>query len=316
MPEQSPVAMSTLRPRKSLSSNDVTQPSSQQSESGPVLHSLTDFIVAPGSGKLARRKSASKRESPVRSTRAWATEDNPHAEETDTVQGLKLEVAASGSARGGMRSRKSFSEIIAEEEREKKEREEYGSSVWFVSRKPRSTSFETIVQQQRQEEQRAEMEKAQKMEDEMNEEILRHVLEMSKKDAGPARQNLRPDRGGSGRGGRQRSSAGGGGNGNQHGRRRREVGAESAGGVKSTGEIRHKERTGRGQGEKKAVVVKSGSGVRSDQWGASREGSGAAGGNSRGRHSRRFPSSSRCGASIDHQSGQGVDEVNVPAPAL
>lgn len=84
-----------------------------------------------------------------------------------------------------MRTRKSFHEIIKEEEREKKEREEYGESVWFVTRKPRSTSFEGIVEQQRREERVAEEEREREVEDE----VLRLVLEMSKHDAQPGQSS-------------------------------------------------------------------------------------------------------------------------------
>lgn len=126
------------------------------------------------------------------------------------------EVVAAGSSASPAESRatgvplktgKSFHEILQEEEREKKKRDEYGENVWFVSGKPRSTSFEGIVQQQRREERVAEEEKLRQLEEEM----LGLVLEMSKHEAQskPASSHLHGKGSREGRRARHRKEAGG-----------------------------------------------------------------------------------------------------------
>lgn len=157
-----------------------------------AAYSLVDFIAAPEAKKSQRRKSASKNESQGKAGHVWGTQD------CDKTAAVADNASSSTESKGlgpeePLRARKSFHAIIEEEEREKKERDEYGESVWFVSRKPRSTSFEGIVQQQRREELVAEEERKRAVEDEMEEEMLRMVLEMSKNDAQPG-QSTRGNR--------------------------------------------------------------------------------------------------------------------------
>lgn len=158
-----------------------TPSSSIRDSSQPVAYSLVDFI-APDSKKLSRRKGSLNDGKQAQVARVWGADGkSPPGDASSTTggQGHESRTETAGEVDGRLQ-KKSFHEIIEEEEREKKERDEYGNSVWFVSRKPRSTSFEGIVKQQRREEQAAEEEKAREMEDEMEEDMLRFVLEMSK----------------------------------------------------------------------------------------------------------------------------------------
>lgn len=174
-----PAAVTTGHGMTSLRPN--TPSSSICESSQPVAYSLVDFI-APGSKKVSGRKGNSNDEKQVQVARVWGTEGERSPEIAISAaggQGVESKPDTAGGVDGQLK-KKSFHEIIEEEERDKKERDEYGNSVWFVSQKPRSTSFEGIVKQQRREEQVAEEEKAREIEDEMDQEMLRFVLEMSK----------------------------------------------------------------------------------------------------------------------------------------
>lgn len=138
---------------------------SQQDVPTPAVYSLVDFIATPGNKKLTQRMKDSQKVGKVWGGEVFAPENpvNP-AERVAEVPRT---------------SGKSFHEILQEEERDKKQREEYGESVWFVSGKPRSTSFEGIVEQQRREERVAEEERLRQLEEEM----LGLALEMSRQEA-------------------------------------------------------------------------------------------------------------------------------------
>lgn len=129
-----------------------------------AVFSLVDFIATPGTTKPPRRerdKAAGK---------VWG-EDAEAAGKS-----------ASPTEHALTTPKKSFQEILQEEANAKKEREEYGGTgAWFVSGKPRSTSFESIVQQQRREEKIAEEDQLRQMEEEM----LNVALEISKHEAQP-----------------------------------------------------------------------------------------------------------------------------------
>lgn len=155
--------MSFLRtPAKSQRS-----PSPQESAAATptAVYSLVDFIATPGTAKPPRRTEGEKGAGKV-----WGE---------DVDAGGK---SASSAERPLTTPTKSFQEILREEAKAKKEREDYGGTgAWFVSGKPRSTSFESIVQQQRREERIAEEEHLRQMEEEM----LNVALEMSKHEAQP-----------------------------------------------------------------------------------------------------------------------------------
>lgn len=157
--------------------------SSSQEAAAPAVYSLVDFIAAPGSKKPSRRKESSERETQGKPGRVWGVEADGSARDlVGTAEERAAEGLTSAAAEAAVDEspgKKSFHQIIEEEEREKKERDEYGDSVWFVSRKPRSTSFEGIVQQQRREERVAEEEREREMDDEM----LRLALEISMQEA-------------------------------------------------------------------------------------------------------------------------------------
>lgn len=195
--------MSTLRSTHLPTSKYQT---SQHAAPSAGAYSLTDFVTASRSTK-SRRKGSVDRGSEARTPRAWATEGDESAADIvrDGVEKGAVSTSESVKAEGRMRTRKSFSEIIAEEERARQERDEYGDSVWFVSRKPRSTSFETIIHEQRRAEAAAEEEKIREAENVLEEEMLRLVLEISKNDAQPS-QARAPSHGKPTRGGRKRSS--------------------------------------------------------------------------------------------------------------
>eukprot|EP00752_Nemacystus_decipiens_P013486 g11945.t1 len=131
-----------------------------------AVYSLVDFMVTPGNAKPPRRAEGDKG-----AGKAWGE---------DVQAGGK---SASAAERSSLKTpKKSFQEILEEEAKAKEEREDYGGTgAWFVSGKPRSTSFESIVQQQRREERFAEEEQLRKMEEEM----LKVALEMSKHEARP-----------------------------------------------------------------------------------------------------------------------------------
>lgn len=129
-----------------------------------AVYSLVDFIATPGTAKPPRRAEGDKGAGKV-----WGE---------DVEAGGKSASPAERSSL--MTPKKSFQEILQEEAKAKKEREDYGGTgAWFVSGKPRSTSFEGIVQQQRREERVAEEEQLRQMEEEM----LKVALEMSKHEA-------------------------------------------------------------------------------------------------------------------------------------
>lgn len=153
-----------------------------------AVYSLVDFI-APGTAKPPRRVEGDKGTAKV-----WGG---------DVEAGGKSASPAERSS--PMTPKKSFQEILQEEAKAKKEREDYGGTgAWFVSGKPRSTSFESIVQQQRREERIAEEEQLMQMEEEM----LQVALEMSKHEAQPKPAPSHPRSKGSRRGrGAQNDSA-------------------------------------------------------------------------------------------------------------
>lgn len=173
-----------------------------QEASPPAVYSLVDFIAAPGSKKSSRRAEGRDREEKAsgKAGQAWRGNDAEQQSESNTPDPGESRVAGVAKVEKPLSTRKSFHEILQEEEREKKERDEYGESVWFVSRKPRSTSFETIVQQQRREERAAEEEKLEAMEEEM----LGLALELSKQEAERAAPQSQGRGGRKGRGGKHR----------------------------------------------------------------------------------------------------------------
>lgn len=156
-------AMNFLRtPAKSQRS---TSPQEAAAASPAAVYSLVDFMATSGTTKPPRRAGGEKSGGKV-----W---------------GEDVEAAGSSASpaeRALMTPKKSFQEILQEEAKAKMEREEYGGTgAWFVSGKPRSTSFESIVQQQRREERIAKDEQLRQMEEEM----LNVALEMSKHEAQP-----------------------------------------------------------------------------------------------------------------------------------
>lgn len=192
--QPTPVMMTMLRSTPPSSSrHESSQCAQMQITSSPGSYSLNDFI-APRRTKKTSRKKGVDETSEGRRERVWVVDGAISAEDVDSgvVEKGEREPGESFGMGGPMRSRKSFSEIIAEEERDKKERDEYGDNVWFVSRKPRSTSFETIIQQQRREEKAAEEKKTREVEDQMEQEMLRLVLEMSMNDVQPNQPSSRP----------------------------------------------------------------------------------------------------------------------------
>ncbi|CAM9584671.1 unnamed protein product, partial [Scytosiphon promiscuus] len=188
-------------PAKAGSSGASQRLPAPQEASPPAVYSLVDFIAAPGSKKSSRRAEGRDREEQTagKAGQAWGNEAEQQAEAEASEPG-ESGVAGAAKAEKPLPTRKSFHEILREEEREKQERDEYGESVWFVSRKPRSTSFETIVQQQRREERAAEEEKLEAMEEEM----LGLALEMSKQEAERAAPQPHGRGSRKGRGGKQR----------------------------------------------------------------------------------------------------------------
>lgn len=150
-----------------------------------TVYSLVDFIAAPGTKTSSRRKESSEREVQGKVGRVWGVEaDGTARNVVGTAEERRAEASTSVAVDAMVDEspgKKSFHQIIEEEEREKKERDEYGDSVWFVSRKPRSTSFEGIVQQQRREERVAEEAREREIDDEM----LRLALEISMQEAQP-----------------------------------------------------------------------------------------------------------------------------------
>lgn len=209
--EPTPVTMTTLRSiPPSSSKHESPQRTQQQVASSPGSYSLTDFIAAGKNKKPSRKKAVEEESERSRGPRGrvWAVDVAMSADDvgSDVVdKGEVAEPRESLGMGGPMGSRKSFSEIIAEEERDKKERDEYGDNAWFVSRKPRSTSFETIIQQQRREEKVAQEEKTKAVETEMEQEMLRLVLQMSMHDVQPGQSSSRTH-GKPAKGGRKRSA--------------------------------------------------------------------------------------------------------------
>ncbi|CAM9287761.1 unnamed protein product [Discosporangium mesarthrocarpum] len=133
-------------------------------------YSLLEFLSASKTKQGPRQKKSMEKEPQV--TRGW----NLNTEATKFASPLDTGRQSTPSSK-----KKSFTEILEEEEQEKREREEYGTNAWFVARKPRSTSFEGIVQQQRQEARDAEERRITELENEM----IRMALEVSKADAHP-----------------------------------------------------------------------------------------------------------------------------------
>ena len=209
--------MNSLRSTTPASSNahgsnvhGAAERSSSQEAAAPSVYSLVDFIAAPVSKKSSRRKENSEREVQGKASRVWGVDADGSAR---NVVGPAEERGGEASTRAAADSvvdespaKKSFHQIIEEEEREKKERDEYGDSVWFVSRKPRSTSFEGIVQQQRREERVAEEEREREIDDEM----LRLALEISMQEAQSCRAASSTSDGNGSRATRVRSSPPGG----------------------------------------------------------------------------------------------------------
>lgn len=190
-----------LTPAKSRAGGASQRLPAPQDATPPAVYSLVDFIAAPGSKKSSRRGEGPDREEQAagKTGQAWAKEAEQAESNTSDPGESRVEGVAKAEKKP-LPTRKSFHEILQEEEREKKERDEYGESVWFVSRKPRSTSFETIVQQQRREERAAEEEKLEAMEEEM----LGLALEMSKQEAERAAPQSHGRGSRKGRGGKQR----------------------------------------------------------------------------------------------------------------
>lgn len=154
-----------------------------------AVYSLVDFIATPGTTKPLRRPEGEKTVGKV-----WG-------EDAEAVG-----KSASPAEHSLATPKKSFHEIIQEEAKAKQEREDYGGTgAWFVSGKPRSTSFESIIQQQRREERIAEEEQLRQMEEDM----LNVALEMSKHEAQPKSAKSQFHSKGSRRGrGAQNGSAG------------------------------------------------------------------------------------------------------------
>lgn len=154
----------------------------------PAVHSLIDFMAAPISKKPSTRKKPDREDPSKTDTSAvWGGEDDTSAgsaivHETQGPKGL-------GSSSKESSKATSLQKIMEEEEEEKKEREEYDDSVWFVSRKPRSTSFESIIQQQKREELIAQEERKREADDRMDEELLQAVLEISRIEAEPGQSS-------------------------------------------------------------------------------------------------------------------------------
>ncbi|CAM9456319.1 unnamed protein product [Ectocarpus sp. 6 AP-2014] len=172
--------------------------SQQQDAPTTAVYSLVDFMAPSNGKKSSRRTQASEK---PRAVHAWKSEA------AGPVEPNSPSSPAEAKEFEPLRTRKSFHEILEEEEREKLEREEYGKNAWFIpgKGKPRSTSFEGIVQQQRREEMVAEEEKLRQMEEEM----LGLALEMSKQEAQPTRAQSRGSgsrKGREGRGGRKQES--------------------------------------------------------------------------------------------------------------
>lgn len=315
VPEQSPVAMSLLRSRTSLSSThpmDQHQPSPQQTEPTPALHSLNDFIVTPGSKKSKRGRSSS-RESPGLRGRAWIVEG--HTDDADSGEGPKPSKEPIANVGESIRTRTSFSEIIAEEEREKREREEYRDNVWFVSNKPRSTSFETIVEQQRHEEAMAETARALRIQQELEEEMLRLALEMSKNDIRPSSANPKSNRPSAKRGKHRkplnRESS-------RHRIQRKDATGITSAGTKSTGNDQLEEYSARSscaRGRKKAANGRAASDGRTEAYPASKNAEVCpTRGDNGNRQSGRRQNGPRCGASMGQPVEQGREEMKLRAP--
>lgn len=172
--------------------------SQQQDAPTTAVYSLVDFMAPSNGKKSSRRTQASEKPKAVH---AWKSEA------AGPVEPNSPSSPAEAKEFEPLRTRKSFHEILEEEEREKLEREEYGKNAWFIpgKGKPRSTSFEGIVQQQRREEMVAEEEKLRQMEEDM----LGLALEMSKQEAQPTRAQSRGGgsrKGREGRGGRKQES--------------------------------------------------------------------------------------------------------------
>lgn len=157
----------------------------------PAAHSLIDFMSAPVSKKPSTRKKP--RENPGKTDHVWGADDDASAGAGTVIgresQGPKSMASLVEEASEEASKVKSLHQIMEEEEEEKKEREEYGDSVWFVSRKPRSTSFESIIQQQKREELIAQEERKREAENRMDEELLQAVLEISRLEAQPSQSN-------------------------------------------------------------------------------------------------------------------------------
>lgn len=127
-------------------------PSSHEAGTSPV-YSLADFI-GPGSKKPSRPTKGREKVGSV-----WGGESKTPAAKPP-----------------------SFNHILHEESEAKKHFDENGDSAWFVSGKPRSTSFEGIVAAQRREEREAEREAEEKNLRQIEENMLILVMEMSKND--------------------------------------------------------------------------------------------------------------------------------------
>ena len=127
-------------------------PSSQETGTSPV-YSLADFI-APGTKESSRRTKGREKVG-----RVWGEESKAAAAKPP-----------------------SFNHILHEESEAKKHFDEYGDNAWFVSGKPRSTSFEGIVAAQRREEREAEREAEEENLRQIEENMLILVMEMSKND--------------------------------------------------------------------------------------------------------------------------------------
>lgn len=159
--------------------------------------SLVDFMGAPESKKKGRRKSSSDCNAKNSIGHVWAPGEEASA--GARARDAPSKRASTGTVEDSSKSRKSFHEILEEQEQEKQERDEYGESVWFVSRKPRSTSFEGIVQQQRREELMAEEGRKREVELEMEEEMLRIALALSRNEVQPSDAASSRSRGGQGK---------------------------------------------------------------------------------------------------------------------
>ncbi|CAM9442152.1 unnamed protein product, partial [Ectocarpus fasciculatus] len=196
--EEATTAAQDLNFLRSTARGDSQRLQSQQQEAPTTaVYSLVDFMAPPNGKKSSRRTESSEKPKAVH---AWKSEAGP-------VEPNSPSSPAEAKEFEPLRTRKSFHEILEEEEREKLEREEYGKNAWYIpgKGKPRSTSFEGIVQQQRREELVAEEEKLRQMEEEM----LGLALEMSKQEAQPNRAQPRGSgsrKGREGPGGRKQES--------------------------------------------------------------------------------------------------------------